>query len=387
MKLRIIKSIRKILSIALAAYFTIAVFPANSQAISAQAYALVDQNSGRLITGSNENMCLPMASTTKIMTGLIACESGKLDESFTVPAEAIRVEGSSMGLVAGEKLTLREIVYGLMLESGNDAANTIAVLLAGSNDKFAALMNNRAIQLGLADTHFSNPSGLYNVSHYTSASNLARLAAFAMKNKNFAQIVGTKSIRIHYNGLPNGRLLRNHNDLLSIYDGAIGVKTGFVKKSGRCLVTCAKRNGVCIVAVTLNDPNDWKDHEELLDSGFCILKSYKLLDVSPTITANVAGGVSDKVETSYDKDAAGDLKQGEQERLKMHVEMEKFYYAPIKKGQLLGKMVFTVDDVEVAETDITAAADVQKLQKKQNTTGFFKNLWNGITSFFSGIFH
>lgn len=356
--------------------------PYCSHAVSAKAFVLIEQNSGRILSASNENMRLPMASTTKIMTALLAVESGKLDETFTVPAEGLRVEGTSMGLVAGEKMTLRELVYGLMLNSGNDAANTIALILCGSIDEFVDMMNRRAAKLGLTNTNFCNPSGLYTENHYTSALDLARLAAYAMKNKDFAQIVGTKTIRVHYNGIANGRLLKNHNALLSSYDGAIGVKTGFVKKSGRCLVSCAKRNGVELVAVTLNDPNDWKDHKELLDSGFNQLTSRKLMSVSPTITANVVGGVSDKVETCYDKDVTGALKQGELERLKLKVELDRFYYAPIKKGQRLGKLIFTVDGVEVAETDITASANVAAQAKRKSIWDYFRNIVDSIISFF-----
>lgn len=384
MKLKIL--FRGFIAAGLAVLVAVCSLPIRVQAISAKAYALIDQSSGRVISASNENARLPMASTTKIMTALIAVESGKLDETFTVPSEALKVEGSSMGLLPDEKITLRELVYGLMLESGNDAANAIAIILSGSISDFTDLMNNRAKQLSLTNTHFCNPSGLYNTDHYTSALDLARLAAFAMKNEEFAKIVGTQHIRVSYNGIKNGRYLSNHNRLLGSYEGAIGVKTGFTKKSGRCLVSCAQSDGVELIAVTLRDPDDWKDHTELLDSGFKVLKSTKLLTTTPEITANVVGGTENLVQTSYDKDVTASLKDGELERVKLSIKLDRFYYAPIKEGQTLGHMVYTVDGVKVATTQIKAAQDVAAQKQPENHPGFFENLWQKITELFSKMF-
>lgn len=356
-----------------------------AQAISAKSYVLIDQSSGRVIECGNDNMRLPMASTTKIMTALIAVESGRLDDTFTVPPEAILVEGSSMGLQPDEKITLRDLVYGLMLESGNDAANTIATVLGGSPSHFADMMNARALSLGLTNTHFCNPSGLDAANHYTTALDLARLTAYAMNNPDFAKITGTQKIRIPYNGIKNGRLLVNHNRLLGSYADVIGGKTGFTKKSGRCLVSCAQRDGVALVAVTLNDPDDWKDHAALFDSGFSKLKSTKLLNVMPEITANVVGGLKNKVDVVYDKSTTASLKQGELSQVKLQVELDRFYYAPLKKGQILGHMVYTVDGVVVAKTNITAANNVAGQGTKK--PGFFARLWRAIAGFFRGLFH
>lgn len=357
-----------------------------AKAVSARAYALIDQNSGRIILSCNADAKMPMASTTKIMTGLIAVESGRLDETITVPGEAIRVEGSSMGLVADEKITLREVVYGLMLESGNDAANTIAYVLAGSTGDFAKLMNARAIKIGLKNTHFCNPSGLSNPDHYTTAHDLATLAGVAMKNEEFAKIVSTQKIKVSYNGMKNGRTLSNHNRLLSSYNGALGVKTGFTKKSGRCLVSCAKRNDVELVVATLNDPNDWRDHAELLDSGFKTLESSQILTTSQKLSANVVGGTADTVDTVFDKTVNASLKSGEFSRVEQHAELQRFYYAPIKKGQVLGSMVYTVDGVTVAKKDITAAADVAYKVPGENVKNFFEGIFNAIGGFFKRLF-
>jgi D-alanyl-D-alanine carboxypeptidase (penicillin-binding protein 5/6) len=352
---------------------------ANANDISAKGAALIEQASGRLLYGKNENMQLPMASTTKIMTGLLAVESGKLDNIYTVPPEALFVEGSSIGLLPDEKITLGDLTYGLMLESGNDAANAIAILLGGSISGFVDMMNKKAQSIGLTNTHFQTPSGLDAKGHYTTALDLARLGAHAMNNKIFAQVVSTQKIRISYNGTKNARVLYNHNKLLSNCDGAIGIKTGFTKKCGRCLVSCAKRDGVWLVVCTLNDPNDWSDHKKLLDLGFSKLTSQKLITTPINLNANVVGGTANNVTLKYDVNVNAALQEGEINRVKMQIQLPRFIYAPIKKDQKLGQIVFTLDDNVVATTDLTAAQAVSmpNIQHKS----FFSSIWDAILSF------
>lgn len=345
----------------------------NGGALSARSYALVEQTTGRLIEGQNINLRLPMASTTKIMTGLLACESNKFDMVYTVPSEAIRVEGSSMGLVAGEQLTLRELTYGLLLESGNDAANTIAYALAGSIPDFAVMMNTKAQELGLKNTHFTNPSGLDHEEHYTTALDLARLGAYAMQNSDFKQIASTYTMRIPYDGIKDGRLLKNHNELLNLYSGTIGIKTGYTRRSGRCLVSCAERNGVMLVAATLNGHEDWSDHMTLLDSGFGKLKSCRLFSESPKITAKVIGGLSEHVDCEYRSDLEAALSNEEVPKVKMKMLMGKFIYAPVTKGQKVGEIEFRLGDTVLARTDIIAEESVA--QEKSNR---FKDFWLSI---------
>lgn len=232
-----------------------------ASAYSAQAYAVLDADTGVLLDGAQETQRLPMASTTKIMTGLLAAESGKLQQIITVSAASAGVEGSSMYLKQGEQLPLQEVLYGLMLCSGNDAAECIAENLGGRNT-FVRRMNERAQQLGLSNTHFDNPSGLDGKTHYTTAHELAQLAAAALKNPIFAQIVATKSYTA------GTRTMVNHNKLLCMYPDAVGVKTGYTLTAGRCLVSAAKRNGRTVVAVTLHDRDDWNDHMHMLDAAF-----------------------------------------------------------------------------------------------------------------------
>ena len=230
-------------------------------AVSARAAVVIDADTGETLFEQNADSRLPMASTTKIMTALVALGEGDLDRVYTVKPEYAAVEGSSMYLKAGETLSLQDTLYGLMLASGNDAAVAIAGECGGMT-AFVGKMNAKAAELGLTDTHFDNPNGLPSDTHYTTAHELAKITAAALKDPVFRQIVSTKSCTV------SGHALSNHNRLLSMYDGAIGVKTGFTRAAGRCLVSAAERNGRTIIAVTLNDPNDWNDHREMLDAGF-----------------------------------------------------------------------------------------------------------------------
>lgn len=236
--------------------------------ISAKSAIVIDASSGRVLFEKNSRERLPMASTTKIMTGLIACESGKMDEIVTVSPVASGTEGSSLWLKIGEKQSLENLTYGLMLKSGNDAAVAIAEHLAGSVEAFSILMNKRAKEIGANDTHFKNPNGLAVDGHFTTSYDLAQIARVAMENKIFAKIVSTKEKTIPWEGEQWDRVLKNHNKMLWQYDGCNGVKTGFVKKSGRCLVTSAKRGKTRLICVTLNAPSDWNDHKVMLDDCF-----------------------------------------------------------------------------------------------------------------------
>ena len=206
-----------------------------------------------------------MTSTTKIMTGLLVCEAGETDRRVTVPAAAVGLEGSSMYLKRGETLTRRDLLYGMMLHSGNDAALTLAISVSGSEQAFVRQMNLRAQALGLRQTHFANPHGLDSGENYSSARDLAALTQAALQNQQFRTVVGTKTITCA------GRTLTNHNKLLWRYDGCIGVKTGYTRHAGRILVSAAERGESQLIAVTLADPDDWRDHAALLDHGFAVL--------------------------------------------------------------------------------------------------------------------
>ena len=234
--------------------FFMVLLQTDCKALSAGSYALIEAESGRLLCGSNENKKLPMASTTKIMTAVLAIENSNPDDIVTVSNNAANTEGSSIYLKPGEKISMRELLYGLMLESGNDAAVAIAEHISGTAQEFSAAMTDKARAIGALNTVFKNPNGLNEEGHYTTAKDLALITREALKNPLFAEIVATKSIRL------SRSTYTNHNKLLSMYGGITGVKTGFTKKCGRCLVSSCSRNGFSLIAVTLNDPDDWNDH-------------------------------------------------------------------------------------------------------------------------------
>lgn len=240
----------------------------------AQAHILIDAKSGEILSAHNENARLPMASTTKIMTALIVIESSSTDELVTVSKEASSVEGSSCYLLEGENISVIDLLYGLMLESGNDAAHALAEHIAGSTDAFAAIMNEKAKSLGLVNTHFENPHGLYTDGHYTSAHDLAKITATALENDLFRKIVSTKVYKSKPTDKSPERYFSNHHRLLGSLPYCIGVKTGYTKLAGRCLVTSCEKDGSRFVSVTLNDRSDWADHTRLLSFA---LSSYKTL--------------------------------------------------------------------------------------------------------------
>ena len=239
--------------------------------ISAASAILIDGESGRVLYAQNAEEERPIASITKLMTALVAVESHPdLSEVVTIRPEWTGVEGSSMYLKAGEELTLAALLYGLLLASGNDAAVAIAGFCAGDVDTFVAWMNDKAAELGMEHTHFENPNGLNDEGHYSTAADMAALARVVMEHEALAKIVGTRSITVA------GRTLTNHNKLLWRYEGCTGLKTGYTDRAGRTLVSCAERDGQRLIAVTLNDPNDWADHAALFDYGFAHYRSAML---------------------------------------------------------------------------------------------------------------
>ncbi len=340
---------------------------------SASSAILIEAESGDVIFEQNADEKLPMASTTKIMTALIALENRTLDADVTVSPSAVGVEGSSVYLSANEKLTMGDLVYALMLESANDAAAAIAIEIGGSIEGFAELMNDRAQKLGCTNTHFANPHGLDDEEHYTTARELAMITRAALENKNFRVIASTERHTIPLDG-GGVRLLINHNRLLRENDEVIGVKTGFTKKSGRCLVTAAERDGVTVIAVTLSDPNDWRDHTAMLNHG---LKSYKHLTLASessfTIAVPVSGGDSDFV-TAVNASPVSLTVSNENIDLKLVTSLDHFYFAPIAKGEVIGKAEWFYPNGELAASVPLVAMD--GIEKRESPTFFekFKNI-------------
>lgn len=244
----------------------------NALSVSASAASEIamEMTTQTVLEQSNADVKMPMASTTKIMTALIIVEDCDLDEVLTVPDEAVGIEGSSIYLKKGEEIDVRDLVYGLMLRSGNDAAAALAIHHSGSIEKFVAVMNERAAAMGAENTHFTNPSGLPDDEHYTTARDLCNIACRAMQNETFKEIVSTK------NHSGKFRTYANKNKMLYNYDGANGVKTGYTVKAGRCLVSSAERDGMDVVTVVLNCYDMYERSSYLLDKCFA---DYKLLEI------------------------------------------------------------------------------------------------------------
>ena len=260
--------------------------------ISAKSAVLICADTGEVVYEFNAREKLPMASTTKIMTTLLCLESGGLHDEFVVDSKAIKVEGSSMGLCEGDKVTKYALCCGMLLPSGNDAANAAAVRISGSIEAFVRLMNQRARQMGLSKTFFVTPSGLEGVGHGSSAMDMALLAREALKNEIFREICSKEKMKVRFGNPPYDRWLKNTNRLLSMYDGVYGVKTGYTDEAGRCLVSACERDGKKLICVTLNDPNDWNDHMVLYEYGF---RKVNQIDLSlpDDITADIVGGDSE----------------------------------------------------------------------------------------------
>lgn len=361
----------------------------NSIGISAKSAVLIDASTGKILFAKNESSKMPMASTTKIMTALLTLESGGLDKEFTVDSSAIMVEGSSMGLKKNDIVTKRILAYGMMLPSGNDAANAGAVAVAGSIDKFVDMMNKKAAKLGLSNTSFETPSGLDGENHYSTALDMARLARFAISNTDFLKICSTRVAKLKYGNPPYTRYLSNHNRLLKEYKGAIGVKTGFTKKSGRCLVSAAERDGVTLIAVTLNAPSDWSDHNKLLNFGFKKVNKRNFTPDVSDIKLDVVGSDKESIEVIPADFPSVTFSEDYEGKLERRIITNKFLYAPVESGSIVGTVEYYYDGVKVAQTSLLAGSEAkEKLVdvKKHNQSKiimFFKNIFYSVKNFFS----
>ena len=348
------------------------IYAVQVNAISAVSAVLIDGNSGRILYEKNANQRMPMASTTKIMTGLLACESGKLNDTVKTSAFASGTEGSSFWLKIGEKQTLKNLTYGLMLKSGNDAAVVIAEHLGGSTEAFALLMNKRARVIGAVNTNFKNPHGLDAEDHYTTAYDLSLIAMESMKNEKFREIVSTKTYSIPMEGEKWDRALKNHNKLLWQYDGCNGVKTGFTKKCGRCLVSSAEKNGQRLIAVTLNAPDDWNDHKYLLNYGFENFHAETVVKKGENIKTVIYNKkYGKKAEIVAKDDFAVSFREGDVITKKININKIE---APLKKNTKVGKMEIFCNDEKISEIDLVISKKIKEVTVKEKLMYFFKKL-------------
>lgn len=351
--------------------------------VSAKACVLIDAQTGQVIFAQNENEKRPMASTTKIMTTLLTLESGDLDTPFTVDSEAIRVEGSSMGLCMGDTVTKRALCIGMLLPSGNDAANAAAVAVAGSIPAFLDRMNARAKQIGMTRTQFASPSGLDEKGHGASAYDMALLAAEALKNPEFAAICCKQSARVSFGNPPYLRTLYNTNKLLGMRDDIIGVKTGFTDAAGRCLVSACRRDERTLICVTLFDRNDWQDHLALYDYAFAHTAEY-VPPLPKDLQISVEGGDALSMPLYAQKPLSLTMWNGIPPKVTCTALLPPFVTAPIERGELIGELVYRAGSVEIARLPLLAGADIAAPVQEDEKPSFFAALWQKLRSLFSG---
>ena len=315
--------------------------------ITAKAYALMEAGSSRLLLAENGRERRPMASTTKIMTALLVLESGEdLDTLVTVPREAASTEGSSMHLAAGERVSLRDLLFGLMMVSGNDAAVALAMHLSGSVEAFAARMNARAAALGCADTHFMNPHGLHDPDHYTSACDLCRMAAAAMALPFFRELVSRSRYTTATGDRP--RTFHTKNRVLTRIEGGCGVKTGFTKKAGRCLCFAARREGMLLVGAVLNAPDMWNDAQKILDRGFSDYELHTFLTPGQAAgQVSVTGSVKKTLPAVAKEGILYPVRKDGRDETSMVIRLEDSLAAPVEAGTPVGEAILTVNGERV----------------------------------------
>ncbi len=345
---------------------------AQTFAVSAKAAVLLEEKTGKVLYAQNETLSLPMASTTKVMTALLAMEYGKMDEIVTTSRNAFGVPGTSIYLSQGERLTLEQMVHGLMLASGNDAAVAIAEHIGGSVDEFCAMMTDRAAELGCRDTVFKTPHGLPNSIHHTTAYDLALIAREAMRYPLFRKIVSTQRATIPWEGRDYNRILNNKNRLLSSYQGATGIKTGYTKAAGRCLVFGAERNGLEVVGVVLNCPNWFDEAAKIMDYGFANYRYLVMLgDGEQVRSLPVEGGAEPEVSIRLQGDLAAPV--GLEEWPQMEFDLPDSIKAGVEEGQTVGTARLTLNGSVLVERPLIAANGVMPRTFRYGIGRIFEN--------------
>lgn len=330
--------------------------------ISAEAAVLLDWNSGRILYARKPHLPKPMASTTKIMTAILGLEMGKLDDTVLTSPRAAAAGGSSIWLEEGEEKTLEELLYGLMLRSGNDAAVAIAEHLAGKETAFAEIMTRRARELGARNTSFRNPHGLHHEEHYTTAYDLCLIAAHAMGMVKFREIISTDHIIISWPGHPWDRHLYNQNKLLELYAGGEGIKTGWTTPAGRCFAGAASRNGRRLVVVLLNAPQMWEDTIKLLDYGFDGFSYEELIIGGQHLkTIPVFGGRTEKVTVMANRSFVYPMQDGEKGKASFRFMINDPLHAPLRAGEIVGELEIMFAGELVGMVELVAVQEVKKM--------------------------
>lgn len=355
------------------------VFALSESDISAECACLIEAKTGKILFSKNKDLKHAMASTTKIMTAIIALEECDPNEVVCMSATAVATEGSSVYMQSGEKIKMIDLIYGLMLNSGNDAAVAIAEHISGGTDAFCQKMNEKAASLGLSNTNFKNPNGLYDENHYTSAHDLAILTRYAMKNDSFREIVGTKTKTVVLEETARELYFSNHNKMLWNYEGAIGVKTGYTKDTGRCLVSAAERNGTTLICVTLDAPNDWTDHQLILDYGFSKIESRIIIEKNQVLkTAEINGKIYDFIAADS---SILSVESGNTAKTLVNLKISEELTGPFEKGEKVG-VAEVIFGGEVLDTvDIVSAEDIYSQQETEHIIEEDLSFWDRLLNF------
>ena len=334
--------------------------------VSAECAVLMEAETGRVLYAKNADQPAAMASTTKIMTAWLTLEVAAVqDDVVTITEEMVAVEGSSLGLQAGWKISLSNLAAGMLTVSGNDAARAAAIFLTGSEEAFACRMNERAAELGMTNTHFATASGLDAQDHYSTAADMAKLAAAALENEAFFAIVSQTSYPVCFDEPEKTVVLSNHNKLLSTLAGCVGLKTGYTKKAGRCLVSAVERDGVRLICVTLNAPDDWNDHTCLYETAFASLQMVACEADALPAALPVVGGVQDTVPVTWDKLPSAVVFR-EDEVVSVRVKAASFLYAPVACGSIIGQVELYIDG-ELTDTAVLRAGETVAAQQPEKT--------------------
>lgn len=333
---------------------------AQAPEVSAQSAIVMEAATGVVLYEKDADATRPMASTTKLMTALVAAEAGGLDDVVTVPKQAVGIEGSSVYLQEGEHITVRELIYATLLCSGNDATEALAYHYGdGERSAFVQMMNEKAAELGLQSTQFENPSGLPADGHYTTARELAEIGRAVSRNAFLSEVVGTRAVTLQNEDGYTRRYV-NHNTLLKLYEYADGMKTGFTKAAGRCLVSSATKNGVKLICVTLHAPDDWNDHIRMLEYGFSRV-SVKEIAAAGTLACHISVGGGTKALVTAANQAPVTLLAVDGKAVEYTVEFvyPAFVFAPIKRGQALAEARYYCDGRLVLSVPLAAVEDVE----------------------------
>lgn len=347
--------------------------------LTAKAAIVIEASTGKVLYAKNADERRYPASTTKIMTLITALEHGNIEDTITTSANAASTEGSSLWLTPGEKLKMLDMLYGIMLISGNDATVAVAEHISGSVGNFAKLMTEKAHAIGAANTNFVNSSGLPDPNHYSTARDLAKITAYGYRNPLFAQIVGTRHKVIPWPGKDHDRDLYNENKILTLMDGGNGVKTGYTEAAGRCLVSGAKRDNVQIITVVLDSDHMWEDSMALLEYGLKQIKTVTMFNKGDVLkTVQVNNGKSQGVQLIINEDVSIPVSESDREEFKTIIDAPTKIEAPVLPGQKIGKVRILYKEKEFSTVDLVAADQVEK----KSLFGF---LWGSVWNFFTFV--